>query len=103
MKKTTQRIAIPVLVAALAGCGGPAEFRPAEGMSAADIFSNACSACHGNKGSGKFGFLLKIAGTDSSTEEIAGIVGSGGYIMPGFPNISDEQRMLIAAYVKTLP
>ena len=103
MKKTTQMTAIPMLATVLAGCGGPNEYRPAEGMSAADIFSNACSACHGEKGNGKLGFLLRIAGTESSAEEIVDIIGSGGYIMPSFPNVSDAQRKLIAAYVKALP
>ena len=103
MKKTAPMIVIPVLAAALAGCAGPNDYRPTEGMSAADIFSYACSSCHGENGSGKFGFLLRIAGTDSSSEEIAAIIVSGGYIMPGFPNISSAQRSLIAAYVKALP
>ena len=102
MTKTTRLFAIAGITALLAGCGGPSDFTPTQGMSAAEIYSNACEVCHGNNGAGKFGFLFKIAGTDSSAEEIATTIQQGGKIMPSFPNLNEEQRMMMAGYIKSL-
>lgn len=100
MHKMTQLITITGLTAILSGCGGPSDFSPAEGMSAANIYASACQSCHGENGAGKFGFLFKIAGSESSPEEMATALTEGGSIMPSFPNLSDEQRTMMAAYVK---
>lgn len=102
MTKTTRLIAVSILATTLSGCGGPSDFKPTEGMSAADIFNGACQACHGENGGGKFGFLLKVAGTDTSMEEIASLLKDGGHIMPSFPNMSDEERLALATYIKAL-
>jgi len=102
MKKTPQIIALTTLTACLTGCMGPNDFTPSEGMSPADIFSSTCQTCHGENGAGKFGFLLGISGTDESMEEIAAKIGEGSTLMPSFPNISDEDRLSIAAYVMAL-
>jgi hypothetical protein len=101
MTKTTNLLAIPTLAIMLTGCGGPNEFTPSPGMSPADIFSSACQECHGEKGSGKFGFLLKIAGSDE-VEEMNDKIKNGGHIMPSFPNIGDADRAALVDYVKSL-
>lgn len=102
MTKTTRLFAISILAATLSGCGGPSDFKPSDGMPAADIYTNACQACHGESGGGKFGFLLKIAGSEDSLDEIAALLKEGGHIMPSFPNMSDEERLTMAAYIKAL-
>ncbi len=102
MKKTTQIIALATLTTCLTGCIGPNDFTPGEGMSPADIFSSTCQTCHGENGTGKFGFLFGIAGSDKPMEEIAAKIGGGSTLMPSFPNISTEDRMSVAAYVKAL-
>lgn len=102
MTKLPRLFAISTLTAVLSGCGGPSDFKPVAGMTASDIFVDACQACHGENGGGKFGFLLKIAGTDTSTEEIATLLKDGGRIMPSFPNMSEEEHLTMAAYVKAL-
>jgi mono/diheme cytochrome c family protein len=84
----------------LTGCGGPDEYTPAEGLGGADIYAAACQNCHGEGGKGKFGFLLKIAGTDHEAEEIANKVRDGGFIMPSFPNIGDKERQALAEYIR---
>jgi mono/diheme cytochrome c family protein len=101
MYKMSQLIAISGLTAVLSGCGGPSDFSPAEGMSAADIYASTCQSCHGENGAGKFGFLFKIVGSESSPEEMAAALTEGGSIMPSFPNLSDEQRLMMAAYIKS--
>ncbi len=102
MLKITRLFGALILASTLSGCGGPSDFKPTEGMAVADIFAAACQVCHGENGSGKFGFLFKVAGTDDSIEEIATLLNQGGHIMPSFPNMSDEERLTMAAYVKAL-
>ena len=102
MKQMTRLFAASILAVTLSGCGGPSDFTPTEGMSAADIYASACQACHGENGGGKFGFLFKIAGTEASLEQVAATLKEGGSIMPSFPNMSDEDRMTMAAYIKAL-
>ena len=102
MKKTTSLLAIPALTLMLTGCGGPEDFTPASGMSAEEIFASACSGCHGDKGSGKFGFLLKIAGDADAAAEVDEKLKYGGKIMPSFPNIGEADRAALAEYIKSL-
>lgn len=102
MKKTTSLLSIPAMVLMLSGCVGPNEFTPAPGMSAEDIFASACQGCHGEKGAGKFGFLLKIAGDADAAEELDEKVSHGGIIMPSFPNIGDADRAALAEWIKSL-
>ncbi|MES9826205.1 MAG: cytochrome c [Candidatus Thiodiazotropha endolucinida] len=102
MKKTTCLAGICLAGSLLTGCSDNNDFKPAAGMDGMDIYANACSNCHGVNGSGKFGFLLKLSGTDSNTEEIVDKIRNGGHIMPAFPNIDTRHVGLVAAYIKTL-
>ena len=95
------RITIAALLTAhLTGCGSSNGYTPRTGMSAADIFAEACESCHGAAGAGKFGFLLKVAGTDASPAKVAQHVAAGGPVMPGFPNIPESDRLALAEYLK---
>ena len=102
MHKITQLISIAGLAALLSGCGGPSDFTPTEDMSAANIYAGACQSCHGENGAGKFGFLFKIAGSGSTLEQMTAAIKEGGTIMPSFPNFSDKQQIMMAAYIKAL-
>ena len=102
MHKTTRLFAIPALALILSGCGGPNAFTPSEGMSSLEIFDAACQSCHGEKGTGKFGLILKLAGSDDPVEEINDKIKNGGHLMPSFPNIGDADRTALAGYVKSL-
>jgi mono/diheme cytochrome c family protein len=102
MNPIIQLLSIGGLALLLGGCGGPSDFTPAADMSAADIYNETCQVCHGENGAGKFGFLFKIQGTDSSLEQMAAALKEGGSIMPSYPNFSDQQHMMMAAYVKSL-
>ncbi|MGD8589292.1 MAG: cytochrome c [Chromatiales bacterium] len=101
MTKTIQLFTLAALTSLISGCGGPSDFTPSEGMTAVEIYNSACADCHGDNGAGKFGFLFKIAGSDDSVEEMAATIKEGGTIMPSFPNLSDEQRLMMAGYIKT--
>lgn len=102
MNKSIQIILLATLATGLTGCIGPDDYTPEEGMSPAEIFSATCQTCHGIKGEGKFGFLFGIAGSEKSMQDIAKKIGEGSMLMPSFPNISAENKLSIAAYVKAL-
>ncbi len=89
------------LSALLTGCGKD-DIAPPKDTPPAEIFGQACQACHGENGGGKFGFLLKIAGTDDEVDEITHRIHEGGWIMPRFPNISEAQRQALAMWLKSL-
>jgi mono/diheme cytochrome c family protein len=101
MKKTIIFTSIGLLAMALTGCSGSNDFKPAAGMGGMDIFANACASCHGDNGQGKFGFLLKLAGTEATTAAISEKIIKGGHFMPAFPNISQQDAENVATYLKT--
>ena len=100
MLKTTHIIGVCLLAAGLSGCSDR-DFKPAEGMPADQLFAQACASCHGDKGEGKFGFLLSVAGSELSTGEIVQKIRQGGHVMPAFPNISDAEALAVAEYIKS--
>ncbi len=102
MIKTTHFSALGLLALTLplTGCSDVNDYKPDAGLDGKTLFSQACADCHGDSGAGKFGFLLKIAGTDESTEEVVEKINKGGFIMPAFPNISQEEAQSIALYLK---
>jgi mono/diheme cytochrome c family protein len=102
MKKTTYLAGICLSASLLAGCSDNNNFTPVSGMDGMDIYANACVNCHGENGSGKFGFLLKLAGSDESADEIVDKIRNGGHFMPAFPNINTQQAELVATYLKSL-
>ncbi len=79
------------------------DYRPAADAKPAQIFSDACASCHGDWGTGKFGFLLKLTGTTLSKEEIQNRISAGSTMMPEFPNIKKEQLSQLVDYVEALP
>ncbi|MEG3641129.1 c-type cytochrome [Magnetococcus sp. PR-3] len=100
--KRIQWIGLAAAGILLSGCGGNNDYTPAAGSSPDTIFAEACASCHGDKGAGKLGFLLKVAGSDAEPAAIAGHIQSGGPVMPAFPNINEADRVAIAAYLKSL-
>jgi mono/diheme cytochrome c family protein len=102
MDKTTYLAGICLSASLLTGCSDSNDFTPASGMDGMDIYAKACANCHGENGSGKFGFLLKLEGSEDSAEEIVNKIRNGGHIMPAFPNINTQQAELVATYLKSL-
>jgi cytochrome c551 len=102
MKKTTYLAGIYLTASLLTGCSDSNDFTPVSGMDGMDIYASACANCHGENGGGKFGFLLKLVGSDAPVEDIVGMIQKGGHIMPAFPNIDEQQAKLVATYIKSL-
>jgi len=78
------------------------DYTPSAGLSGTQIFAETCVGCHGNAGTGKFGFLLKLTSSTLTDEEISSKITSGGSLMPAYPNIKTEQLSQLTAYVKSL-
>jgi mono/diheme cytochrome c family protein len=102
MYKTTRFIGICLIAAGLSACGGDSDYQPNAGQSPEQIFAEACASCHGEKGEGKFGFLLSVAGSDEPVEEIVGKIRQGGHMMPAFSQISEQEAAAVAGYLKNL-
>lgn len=100
MNKTVKLISASPLLLALTGCFGPSDYDPSLTATPDQIYTEACQSCHGEKGEGKFGFLLKITDSDHSIAEIADKIEQGGIVMPGFPKMEAPQRLLVATYLK---
>lgn len=99
MKKTTLALSLICL-----GTSAQAsDYTPAVGSSPEKIYSEACAACHGEQGSGKFGFALKLTETELSTEQIIDKTRNGSTFMPDYPNLTEEQLSGLASYIKNLP
>jgi mono/diheme cytochrome c family protein len=86
----------------VAGCGGQESYAPEAGTDAATMFAQGCAHCHGEAGGGKFGFLLGLQDTQLAQAEIEALIANGKGIMPGFPELSAEQRRQLAAYTRDL-
>ncbi|MCF6281095.1 MAG: cytochrome c [Candidatus Polarisedimenticolaceae bacterium] len=87
----------------LSACGQN-DYTPATGVGAGTIFAEACASCHGAAGTGKFGFLLKLAGSEQPhlESEVAAKVINGGHIMPAFPNIDQKNAEALGRYINSL-
>jgi mono/diheme cytochrome c family protein len=94
---------VALAAVSLTACGDK-DYTPAAGVSAETIFAEACSSCHGEAGVGKFGLLLKLAGSDHPhpVAEVATKVTKGGHIMPAFPNIDQKNAEALGEYINTL-
>lgn len=98
MRKSSMILAAGSLL--LAGCGGEEGYAPEAGTAPETMFEEACSHCHGDQGKGKFGFLLSLQDTQLDESGISDMIRQGSGIMPSFPELTDEQRQSLAAYVK---
>lgn len=87
---------------ALTGCGGQEAYAPEPGTSAETMFRQACAHCHGDRGGGKFGFLLELRGSRLVPAEIEALIARGEGLMPSFPHLSIDQRRRLAAYTRGL-
>jgi mono/diheme cytochrome c family protein len=97
---TIRFIGACLILAGLSGCSGTSDYKPSAGLPTDQLFAEACASCHGDKGEGKFGFLLAVAGSEAADEEIVAKILEGGHMMPAFPHISAEQAAAIAGYLK---
>ncbi|HKJ87359.1 MAG TPA: cytochrome c [Gammaproteobacteria bacterium] len=96
-----KHLVLGAVVLTLAGCGGKENYDPAPGTQASAMFKHACSHCHGEKGQGKFGFLLSLHDLQLPKPGIEKMIAHGNGIMPAFTKLSDKQRARLANYVKT--
>jgi len=90
---------IVLLAVLLSGSCFASDYKPASGATGAKIFSDACAACHGADGEGKFGVFLGLAGSTLKSTEMEKIIQQGGTIMPAFKNIEGQELDALVAHV----
>ena len=100
------RIRILATIAAggllVAGCGGQSDYSAPEGTPAPKMFKQACAHCHGEEGTGKFGFLLGLKDSQIPADNVAHMIANGRGIMPAFPELAESQRQRLADYATGL-
>ncbi|MEJ1379998.1 MAG: c-type cytochrome [Candidatus Sedimenticola sp. (ex Thyasira tokunagai)] len=101
MNLTKKLLTASITAIALTGCMGPSDYDPALTSTPAEMYKDGCQSCHGEKGEGKFGMILKIADTEASISDISNKIEKGGHVMSSFPKIEAPQRLLLATYIKT--
>lgn len=85
----------------LSGCGGDNNYTPVAGATPAQIYADTCAGCHGAAGEGKFGGLLKLAGTDQAATDLGAKIRAGGPVMPAFVNIGEAEAVAVGAYIRS--
>ena len=85
----------------LAGCGGENSYTPVAGAAPAQIYADSCAGCHGASGEGKFGLLLKLAGTTHTAANLGEKIRTGGLVMPAFVNISEVDAVAVGEFIRT--
>lgn len=78
------------------------DYQPQAGTSGGQIFNDACMACHGDNGTGKFGLFFDLTSSTLQAEETKAIIQQGGLAMPAFPNIKGKELDALLAYVISL-
>lgn len=78
------------------------DYQPPVGSSGAQIFNDACMACHGDNGTGKFGLFFDLTSSTLQVEETKAIIQQGGLMMPAFPNINGKELDALLAYIVSL-
>ena len=91
-----------IVLSLLASSAVASEYQPRAGASGAQIFSDACAACHGADGSGKFGLFLGLTGSTLMPDEMKTVIQQGGAVMPAFSNIQGKELDALVAYVRSL-
>jgi cytochrome c551 len=91
---------IPAVVL-LSGCGGTNSYTPVAGGTPAQIYADTCAGCHGAQGEGKFGALLKLAGTTHAAADLGAKIRAGGPVMPAFVNISEADATAVGEYIRS--
>ena len=78
------------------------DYQPPVGASGVQIFNDACMACHGDNGTGKFGLFFDLTSSTLQVEETKIVIQQGGLMMPAFPNINGKELDALLTYLVSL-
>ncbi|MDX2426895.1 MAG: c-type cytochrome [Cycloclasticus sp.] len=78
------------------------DYQPRVGANGAEIYAQACAACHGADGSGKFSLFFDLTSSTLLMDEMKEVIQKGGFIMPSFANIKGAELDALVAYVRSL-
>lgn len=70
-----------------------------ETAAAEEVYKKSCAACHGGDLTGASGPDLNAVGAKYSADDIEGIIENGQGGMPAQPNVSDDDRALLAGWL----
>lgn len=90
-------LAVPIFTAA---CGGSEDYTPQPGAEALTMFADACLECHAPVSQGGPTFVMELSTQNVGKPKIKQRISSGGFLMPGFPNIQGKELDRLAAYVE---
>ncbi len=71
----------------------------AAGTDATALYQQNCARCHGERGGGKFGLLMKLTQVDLTEEQIRERIRNGRGRMPAFDRLSDAQTTALVQLV----
>ncbi len=78
------------------------DYQPAAGANGAQIYREACAACHGDDGMGKFGLFFDLSTSVMLADERKKVIQQGGMMMPSFANINGKELDGLVAYIQSL-
>ncbi|MEW4982080.1 MAG: c-type cytochrome [Cycloclasticus sp.] len=78
------------------------DYQPTAGASGAQMFSEACAACHGDDGTGKFGLFFDLSTSTLLDAQMKETIQQGGLMMPAFANIKGKELDVLVTYIRSL-
>ncbi len=78
------------------------DYQPLIGATGEKIYSDACAACHGETGKGKFGIFFDLSTSTMASGQMKVLIQNGGSLMPAFPNIKGTELVALLEHVRSL-
>ncbi len=92
-----------IFILLLVSTGGYAsDYQPLTGATGGKTYSDACAACHGEEGKGKFGIFFDLSTSTMARGQMKVLIQNGGSLMPAFPNIKGNELMALVEHVRSL-
>ena len=78
------------------------DYQPTAGANGMQIFREACAACHGDDGMGKFGLFFDLSTSTLLDAQMKEAIQQGGLMMPSFANIKGKELDVLVTYIRSL-
>ncbi len=77
------------------------DYQPLKGATGEKTYSDACAACHGETGKGKFGIFFDLPTSTMASGQMKVLIQNGGSLMPAFPNIKGTELIVLLEHVQS--
>lgn len=91
-----------LLLILISTTGIASDYQPTAGANGAQIYREACAACHGDDGMGKFGLFFDLSTSVLLDDGMKKVIQQGGMMMPAFANIKGKELDALVAYIHSL-